>query len=388
MRGPRVFETLKPDWETFLPNAVQPGPWNAYPDVAGPCANHPHIEPGALVLASFSEFGNLTEVDSAGLGNVLVAQNWTYVRYLAAYDRKVFDTIVERNLYNLNFVGAIVPPVPGTPVPASAVQPEGALTVKSAWIELPERGDSSRGHIDPSRFYIRQDAWLQDPQTLACRNATVGLVGLHLVYKTSSRPQWIWSTFEHVDNVPEKDDPPGKTYTFNDGNPGTRMTDGPEPDYQIPRPHGAPGPGIPPRPYQVERLQEISAATLAANRAWATELSTLGSVWRYYKLVTTQWPSFPSAPNQDATHAGPLPSCGGRDVTATANTTLETFLQTNKHCDPGLTCMGCHNAARATDFVWSVPLNPNQPPIAQRSPTPRAKALKALRGILQGGQAR
>ena len=35
-----------------------------------------------------------------------------------------------------------------------------------------------------------------------CRLAWVGLVGFHLAAKTFWAPQWIWSTFEHTDNVP------------------------------------------------------------------------------------------------------------------------------------------------------------------------------------------
>ena len=56
------------------------------------------------------------------------------------------------------------------------------------------------------------------------------LVGLHIVYKTPSRPQWIWSTFRHVDNVPELDDRSGRSFTFHNGDPSTHMTDEPEPE--------------------------------------------------------------------------------------------------------------------------------------------------------------
>ena len=33
---------------------------------------------------------------------------------------------------------------------------------------------------------------------------TLGLVGFHVVHKTKNRPQWIWTLFEHNDNVPDK----------------------------------------------------------------------------------------------------------------------------------------------------------------------------------------
>jgi hypothetical protein len=382
MHGQRTFETLKTDWEVFLPNADQPVAWSDYPNVAGPCSNHPNIKPGALVLASFSEFGNLKEGEPA-LSHVLVAQNRTYVRYQAAYNKDVFDTILNNRLHNAAIVGAIRAPQPDMPVPDAAKQPDGALTVKSAWIELPSKKKTLQKYIDPSRFYVRHDAWLQDPQTGACRIARVGLVGLHLVYKTPSRPQWIWSTFEHVDNVPEPPPHPGRNYAFNSGKFGAHMSSAPEPDFRIPTPAGSSGPGVPPRAYQVERLQQIDPQAMDANRAQQKELESLGSVWRYYKLVMTQWPSTPSAPNGDAGSVGPRPVCGEQNGTATVNTTMETFFQTQQQsCELRLTCMGCHDMARATDFVWSIPLNQYQPPdMAGREP--RAVAIRALQDFLQ-----
>ncbi len=34
------------------------------------------------------------------------------------------------------------------------------------------------------------------------RHSDQRLVGLHIMVKTRYRPQWLWSTFEQVDNVP------------------------------------------------------------------------------------------------------------------------------------------------------------------------------------------
>ena len=33
---------------------------------------------------------------------------------------------------------------------------------------------------------------------------TLGLVGIHIGHKTAGSPQWVWSTFEQVDNVPDE----------------------------------------------------------------------------------------------------------------------------------------------------------------------------------------
>ena len=39
-----------------------------------------------------------------------------------------------------------------------------------------------------------------------CLPETLGLIGFHAVHKTVGRPQWIWTSFEHVKNVPDKDE--------------------------------------------------------------------------------------------------------------------------------------------------------------------------------------
>jgi hypothetical protein len=238
----------------------------------------------------------------------------------------------------------------------------GALTVKSAWIELREAGDPLAGHIEPSRFYTRK-AWVQTPGTNSCEEKEVALVGLHFAHKTKSRPQWIWTTFEHIDNVPDPDpDPvpmPGKTYTFNNGDPSQHMTTRADPDYILPLPAGETGPNDPPRPYQVERLQRLRRLTKAANSDWRKELKDLGSVWQYYQLVATQWPTTARSPTLDARHSAPKPSCAGlgENQSATANTTIETFQQGTRDCDTEITCMGCHGRVREADFIWSIPMN-------------------------------
>ena len=37
-----------------------------------------------------------------------------------------------------------------------------------------------------------------------CLRKTLGLVGFHVGHKTEGRRQWIWTSFEHMQNVPEQ----------------------------------------------------------------------------------------------------------------------------------------------------------------------------------------
>ena len=68
---------------------------------------------------------------------------------------------------------------------------------------------------------------MQDLDSKDCHEAEVGLVGLHIRYKTPLRPQWMWASFEHVHNVPSQGGavPVGgpTAYTFNDGSGGLML---------------------------------------------------------------------------------------------------------------------------------------------------------------------
>jgi hypothetical protein len=386
--GKPTFETYKADWETFLPLAATPAAWDSYAIRHNPCRNNPMIAAGELVLASQSEFGNVIEGDPNGLANVLVAQNGTYVRYLAAYGESAFSGILDNRLYDPNTLSTMpgyLPPgshAPGTSwtIPDKAAAPTGAMTVKSAWVEVPESAGKP-SPIDPPRFHVTE-AWLQDPATGACRIARVALVALHFVHKTPRRPQWVWSTFEHIDNVPEQADPPGKTYTFNDGN-GASMPQTPPPAYLMPG--AATGAANPPAPINIERHQRIETETDLVNQAWQKALGKVGSVWQYYKLVMTQWPLLYNNPDRDGFAAVPVPPCGPVSPdSATANVVLETFFQEASACrdNSRKTCVGCHNAARTSDFIWSIPLNVNIPATMQGKPSPRTVGLQTLQSIV------
>jgi hypothetical protein len=157
----------------------------------------------------------------------------------------------------------------------------------------------------------------------------------------------------------------------------------PDPAYVLPLPQGEPGPKDPPTPYQVERLQHLQKVTKTTNLQWQNELKNLGSRWQYYQLVVTQWPTVPSSPKLDAKHANPEPRCGLQGSFATANTTMETFLQGNRlHCEPIITCMGCHGVAREADFIWSIPMNYHGRSREQQIPPWRALALETLQEIV------
>ena len=92
--------------------------------------------------------------------------------------------------------------------------------VKAAWKILDGNDDFNRFHrVSAYVFDAAGGAFGQEPTVVeSCRVETLGLVGFHIVHRTESAPQWVWSTFEHVDNAPWYYDfasgTPAGTYSF------------------------------------------------------------------------------------------------------------------------------------------------------------------------------
>jgi cytochrome c len=160
-------------------------------------------------------------------------------------------------------------------------------------------------------------------------------VGLHVTQKTPNAPQWIWATFEHVNNVPGPASS-GQAYSFNNPNckncPANRETKAGTAN-------------------QLTRERPISSAsagdgntddnTVELNGDVATALEGANSVLGRYELVGTQWPV------NSASSAGSSDSSSKTVVNVRpqilANTTMESFVQSTS------SCMGCHAAARTTN---------------------------------------
>lgn len=322
--GPRVFETYKHLWEVFHADGSSPATWETYEAKQfNACSAGQAF--GDVLLASFSKFSDLGQAGFGSLLGPLVAQNRTYVRYLTGFNRVEFDQIVQNQWYLRSKL-----PVP----PAALTFNNGAIDVKSAWIDM-------AGVPHPERYYTRT-ALVLDPASGACFSKTVGLIGLHIVQKTPSRSQWIWSSFEHVDNVP-----PAEA-----GNPGfLNLNDRTPTAMPLANPYPVDPPIVPtPAPFNVQRIKPVHSSTVTTNAAYRQALQNAGSVWQFYQLVMTQWPLQPNQPALPGIPANTFPGAG-TDSTAYANTALETFEQNNV----STSCMACHNVTRVrTDFLWSL----------------------------------
>jgi hypothetical protein len=171
----------------------------------------------------------------------------------------------------------------------------------------------------------------------------MGLVGFHIAHKTDSAPQWVWSTFEQVDNVRVGHDaPPGTRANFFDPNSKYPVNTPP------PRPWN-PNAVLPPEQRsQVTRVIPIDDATASLNAQWQGWLRGVNrdSVWQYYELVSTQWPTQPKNSLTGPKAAGePAP-------VFLANATLETYIQ-GRVPNVSSSCIMCHNNATTTNSKFS-----------------------------------
>ncbi len=316
--GPRVFETYKMLHELFHQDGSAPTAWNSYdPPLFNSC--NVQMKFGDLVLGSFSKFANLGQAGFGTLVGPLVAQNTTYVRYETGFNQSEFNQIVGPKWYIRKNL------------PATLTFQVGSLDIKSSWVDM-------TGLAHPERYYTRT-AWLLDPATGTCAQTQVGLVGLHIVQKTPTRPQWIWSTFEQVDNVPPVQKGGPGTFGFNDGS-GKAMP--------AANPYTLDPLTVPtPPPYNVTRTFPVNPSTQKTNALYQSALS--GTPWQFYQLTMTQWPLQASSPKVPGTPNNTFPGIGA--TSAFANSTLETFDQARIQTG----CMNCHNTTMsATDFLWSL----------------------------------
>ena len=261
----------------------------------------------------------------------------------------------------------------------------GSIEIKAAWRILNRNAGD-----DPSRYYT-QSAFLAVPGDLVrggrqfCSTVTLGLVGMHIIQRnpvdpnnSSLFPQWIWASFEHVDNAPLAQSPcnvrngcgtnpatnwinqascgsaaPSTSvrYSFYKQNSGIQGTNiAPVSTSSNPNSYV----WNPKQPYaqgattaatampQATRCWSTYPTTAALNTQWQTALAAYNTVFRNYMLIGTQWggnvePEFPN----------PVPANAVPGMLS--NITLETYIQNYTGSNPNLpgpgSCISCHTFA-------------------------------------------
>lgn len=298
--GPRVWETWMAPSEVFLKNGDKPA-WE------------PHFTPALKELHDTRE----PTVSDGVLPPSLKDQRGNAVYFEIRLNRVFFDYIVANQLYDAKTQANL------TQVEA----PPGSILVKAAWRVL------GPDEID---FYSTEAMVPAKPASGSSekRRVKVGLVGFHIMHKTLSAPQWIWSTFEQVRNVD------GPRASFHNA----RCVDG---AVNVQTPDGVPNQvtreiPIPSADPNCEADDESTDNLAAMNKTVRAALAP--SVFEHYEQIGTQWPVRGSTgKDEPATAFDVRPALLG-------NTVLETYIQNTS------SCMGCHAMARtvqAGSFVSS-----------------------------------
>jgi hypothetical protein len=236
----------------------------------------------------------------------------------------------------------------------------GAIELKLAWKVLGAADD-------PGRFLVTSAKIFSGNNPIG-KEVKVGLVGMHIAHKTESSPQWIWSTFMHVDSLQTN----ALATRGANGKPINPLFTNPNCEtcpVNIPSIKATPAN---PNPYvdglaptQVLSLTPIPLATQEVNHKAQGALHTEGSVLQYYDLLNSQWPTDPKAkptPGGPSTAPGSVTNKSGGQPTPAylVNPLFETYFQvgnqtaTNQEegnpTDDTLifgteSCMGCHSSA-------------------------------------------
>jgi len=318
--APAVFERWPMAEDVFPAPPAVPRRWGSQPRVPTACAQATRVL-SMFAKAPATPTGVVSEFGQALNTGPLIDRNGEYVRYAVQLNRDAFDFIVDNKLYDAaaqRRLGAIAFP---SGSPHGRV---GAITVKAAWKVLGANDDAARFH--------RMKAWVYTPAgprvAESCVPKDLALVGFHIAHKTRGRPQWIWSTFEHIDNAPPDDARAAGTF-YDPACTGESC-----------KPNVAPQPPWDPSrrgvPTQVTRMSAVRASATAANARWQAALRAVDatSPWQYYMLVGTQWPTRP-----DDTQG-----IGSPNPALLANTVIETFIQSGG-LGAASNCIHCHRGA-------------------------------------------
>lgn len=223
-----------------------------------------------------------------------------------------------------------------------------AMEIKATWRILGPNDDASRFYTVKRRILVPSK--MSATHADACYAETLGLVGFHIMAKakTGNQPQdWVWPTFEHVDNQPLADDATSPevdkiavctapenakgTFSFFDskcsaadcpvnkepaGDPiwGTSY---PYAKASAPTGHGS----------QVVRCFGEYKETEEVNRKFQKALA--GTPFANYRLINTQWEAHKDPPPDTASVPRKL-----------SNPIAESFIQNSS-------CIDCHRGASA-----------------------------------------
>ncbi|WP_378179220.1 hypothetical protein [Aquimarina sp. SS2-1] len=392
-KGEPTWLGWKEAFQVYRKDGKTPAPWGSPRTASGLGIQEDKLSEDARVVLSSAtpthpkNFDIADEVDQAFAGK-LFDQNGNVVVYEVLMNKEEFDYIVTNKLYNKNgqtkFSESGIANFPKGDYKDNKL---GAIEIKFAWKVLTDNDHKER--------YYREEGYLINQTTgkLDSIPTDLGMIGFHISQKTPTGKQWVWSTFEHIDNldqnVIEKDGkttviPPsltdpnceicpvnidvtngGTTYTHNKGAHGdfwtisNNNTDKYFANSDVMK-------------TQAKRMVDIPVRVQRVNEKMQTYFRQQNSVWQYYQLIDTQYPLDQDVPPGNHTEAGyKVPESvvnkpgGNPNLALLTNITMETFFQIGNQSAANLieanpvsditifgteSCMGCHSSAGIYEY--------------------------------------
>jgi hypothetical protein len=342
---PRVWSFYRPSSTIFLPNGAVPEPW----DHSG---THAFDVTLTKTKAAWRQHATVADQNFEAFSGPLVDQNGKWARYQALVNREEFDYLISNKLYNLDGQVEFSQKYDGNEVSMpinDGTTKHGAIEIKLAWKELLPSEDKSRFLTEQVKVKV------SEASGATSRTITAGLVGMHIIMRTVSSPEWIWATFEQVDNVRQNPKADGTMSHASFYNPATPSA---APNVLAPM-NAVRDPttklfttwyeSLTRTPVQVTRvdvptqpnLNELDATLANDAKQLNREVQALlrgldqNDALQYYELIDTQWPVHPNAPafaGGDGSAPGSIAHKTPGDVLPVflVNTTMETYFQKGK----------------------------------------------------------
>ncbi|NUQ28961.1 MAG: hypothetical protein HOQ35_10660 [Acidobacteriaceae bacterium] len=345
--GQPLWSYWVPIEKIFLPNGARPQfPWDPAQQVKDAATNG---IPLTMTKAAWRQQASASDNFQAFSGP-LVDQNGKWARYEALVDPEEYEYLYKNELYSIDgqirFSNRYVNQSEVSMPLNSGDKKHGSIEIKLSWKELGPNDDRSRFYTKRVRVELSEPTNGGPPQY---RTIDAGLVGMHIAMRTESSPEWIWSTFEQIDNVRQNPLEHGGLSHANFMNPALKNA----PVNVLPAKNGDCTNGtncqtwyenLTTTPVQTSRVQvplqhglnpiddKITEAVAELNKQVQALLHSQGSVFQYYELIGTQWPVHKFAPAYAGGQGSAPESITNKtpgDVVPVflVNTTMETYFQ-------------------------------------------------------------
>ncbi|BDS09938.1 hypothetical protein [Aureispira anguillae] len=284
-------------------------------------------------------------VQAGGPAGILIDQNGRAVYTTMMINDIYRNFAIDSSLYTTNGLKNIAP---------NTNFPNGSFSLKAAWKIVEEGEDASDFYTTSADLYLLKKEGEKIALSDETVNQTVALVGFHIAVVVENHPEFIWATFEHINNSPTIDTNNNinapvsdQNYTFyKAGTPAADCNQFNEAIVQLDEATQKLSPVSQIfRQYRNGAGDSTNNANIDSLNASVHRQLPNGSVWKNYREVGAIWfkvnndlvPNW--TPNND-----PTPRITGS--TRLSNTVIESFTQNIRSENE---CFSCHNSMAVTN---------------------------------------